>query len=351
VGSPLYVDHKKFLGSRALPKAQVLSVARMRSVFVLLASAVLQLSLSAAARAQSAPESFLSVTRDEGAESCPDTDSLSGHVQRLRGHEATGEPSAYHVSFTRRGGVFRAEIRLAGSSGVRVLRDRGATCASLEQATALTLALLLDSDSHELPTEKPEPEEPPVSRPPVRRPAEQNPPEPARRRTLTTMSLSFGGGGLFGVVQPAVPAALGELGIGIDRFHTSVGVLWMPTETLDFGPGRLDESLLSAVARTCIAAARSRELRFDLCSGIYAGLLKVRADGYTRNTSASKPWLAVPLELSLSTTSPPVGVEVGLSALLPLRRNDFAIDNLGVAYASWPVGLLLSMRAVANFGL
>ena len=320
----------------------------MRSVFVLLGSTLLALLLASAARAESAVDPFLSVTREEGAESCPDTDALSQHVERLRGHSATGEPSAYRVNFTWRAGVFRAEIRVGAGSGVRVLRDRGATCASLEQATALTLALLLDSDSHELPTEKPEPDQAPPPPPP--KPTEQKPPEPDRRGS-TTMSLSLGGGGLFGVVQPAAPAALGELGIGINRFHTSIGVLWMPMQTLDFGPGRLDETLLSALARTCLTTARSTELRVDVCSGIYAGLLKVRADGYTVNSSADKPWLAVPIELALSTTSEPVGVEVGLSALLPLRRNDFSIDNLGVAYTSWPVGVLLSMRAVANWGL
>ena len=132
------------------------------------------------------------------------------------------------------------------------------------------------------------------------------------------------GGGLFGVVEPAAPAALGELGIGTKRFHTSVGMLWLPEQSLDFGPGRLDETLLSAVARTCFTATRSAELRVDLCSGVYAGLIKVRADGYTQDDSASKPWLAVPLELALSTTSEPVGVEVGVSALLPLKRNDFS---------------------------
>jgi hypothetical protein len=322
----------------------------MRSVFVLLASTGLALLLTAAAQAQSAADSFLSVTREEGAESCPDTDALSAHVERLRGHPATGEPSAYRVSFTQRGGVFRAEIRVGAGSGVRVLRDRGATCASLEQATALTLALLLDSDSHELPTEKTEPDQPELVTPPETKPAQQKPAEPARRGS-TSMSLSLGGGGLFGVVQAAAPAALGELGIGVDRFHTSIGVLWLPEQSLDFGPGRLDETLLSAEARTCLTAARSTELRFDLCSGIYAGLLKVRANGYTLNSSADKPWLAVPFELALATTSQPVGVEVGVSALVPLRRNDFSIDNLGVAYSSWPVGLLLSMRAVANWGL
>jgi hypothetical protein len=103
------------------------------------------------------------------------------------------------------------------------------------------------------------------------------------------------------------------------------------------------------VARTCLAAVRKSNLRFDLCSGIYAGLLKVRAQGYTRNDSVDKAWLALPLELALSTTTRPASVELGVSALLPLRRNDFAIDNLGVAYGSWPLGLLLSMRAVGNW--
>ena len=100
------------------------------------------------------------------------------------------------------------------------------------------------------------------------------------------------------------------------------------------------------MARTCLTAARSAQVRFDVCSGIYAGLLKVQADRYTRNGSADKAWLAVPLGVALTTTSSPVGVEVDASALLPLRRNDFSIDNLGVAYESWPVGMLLSMRAV-----
>jgi hypothetical protein len=77
--------------------------------------------------------------------------------------------------------------------------------------------------------------------------------------------------------------------------------------------------------------------------------LKVEANGYTRNDQVDKAWLAVPLELSLLTTASPMGVELGASALLPLRRNDFAIDNLGVAYESWPVGLLVSMRAVGSW--
>lgn len=290
---------------------------------------------------------LVSVSREEGAESCPDADSLAAHVERLRGHQATSETSAYRVSFSRRGGVFRATIRLASGGGTRELRDRGPSCASLEQATALTLALLLDSDLHEVPSEQDEPKAIELS--PAREPemAPESPPfelqQPAARARLT---LSLGGAGVLGVVQPVVPAAVAELGIGTQRFRTSLGVLWMPTQTYELGPGNLHERLLSGVARTCLTAVSAEQARFDLCTGIYAGLLHVQASGYTRNDSADKAWLAVPLELALSTTSKPIGVEVGVSVLLPVRRNDFSIDNLGVAYASWPVGLMLSMRAI-----
>jgi hypothetical protein len=315
--------------------------------------------LSATAQAEPAPEapdhrdgeaaSFLSVARGEGAESCPDTDALRAHVQRLRGHPATGASSAYRVRFSYQAGVFRADIQVGEGSGARTLRDRRATCASLEQATALTLALLFDSDASELPSEKAEPELAPrlVS---AREPERGRTRRPrGGGRDAAHLAVSLGGGALIGVMQPAAPIVLGELGIGVNRFRTGLGLLRMPSQTHDFGPGELRQSLLSGVARTCLTALRGDDVRFDLCSGIYAGLLKVRAFGYTRNASAEKAWLAVPIGFSFATTSSPVGVEVAASALLPLRRDDFLIDHLGVAYESWPVGMLLSMGAAGTW--
>ena len=291
---------------------------------------------------------MLSVSREEGAESCPDAEALTLHVERVRGQQATGASSAYRVRFSYRGGVFRAAIQVGEGAGTRVLSDRGATCAALEQATAVTLALLLDSDSRE-PLETAPAEPPP---PPPEALFEPEPePEPEREPTARAVSLtlSLGGAGFAGVVQPIVPVAVGELGIGVQRFRTNIGVLWMPWRTLDFGPGVLDETLISGVARMCLSAWRGVALRVDLCSGIYAGLLEVQARGYTRNDVVEKTWLAVPLEVALATTTGPIGLEAGASALLPLRRNDFSIDNLGVAYESWPVGMLLSLRAVGTW--
>jgi hypothetical protein len=325
---------------------------RKRWLFALSASTGLALSLARYAHAQAPSdeiqtESFLSVTRDVGAESCPDADALAEHVRRVRGQQTTSATTTYHVTFAYKAGVFRASIRVGNAAGARVLRDRGGTCASLEQATALTLALLLDSDASALPEE--EAATTPKLEAPKPEPVEPAREEPPAKHTNVRLTLGAGGAALLGVLNPIAPAVLAEAGIGVARFRTNIGVLWVPEQTLELAPGAVNETLLSGVARMCLAPWQGQGLRFDVCSGVHAGLLKVHAAGYTRDGAASKAWLAVPLELALSTSAAPMGVELGVSALVPLRRNDFAIDNLGVAYESWPVGMLLSLRAMGSW--
>ena len=92
-------------------------------------------------------------------------------------------------------------------------------------------------------------------------------------------------------------------------------------------------------------------VRFDVCTGIYAGILNGEGIGYTENTSASTPWLAFPLELALRSVSPGFGWEAGAAALLSVRRHEFAIDGVGVAYDSPPVGAFFSLRAVGLWAL
>jgi hypothetical protein len=171
---------------------------------------------------------------------------------------------------------------------------------------------------------------------------------PAVRAEVATrqLTLAAGGAGVVGVLRPIAPAFLLDAGLRLMRMRASAGVLWAPAFARDFPPGSVRASLLSGFARACFASVLGSALRFDLCSGFYAGALHARAEGFTRNASATQPWLAVPVELSLASTPAPAGWELGASALLPLRRQDFSIDNLGVAYESWPVGLLISLRGV-----
>ncbi|XXX78037.1 hypothetical protein WMF30_04605 [Sorangium sp. So ce134] len=327
------------------------------------------------------------MTRGAGAESCPDAAHLIARVEQLRGRPETGASGAYAVSFTRGADGFRASIR--SGSGARELRDRGGGCAALEQATAVTLALLLDSDAREPSLQAPEVDAggeasgaagapapaagapapaaealAPVPGAPAPSPqasaaappARPEPPRasggeregeaPSPERGATRLTLAAGAIGLFGVVRPFAPALSAEVGVGGGRWRATVGALWLVPQTLRHGPGELRETLLGGAARACFAAAGSEALRFDVCSGIYAGRLQVAASGYTRNDAAEKAWLAVPLELSLARLSGPLGFDLGAAALLPLQRNDFSVDGVGVAYSSPPVGALVSLRGV-----
>ena len=289
---------------------------------------------------------FLRVTREAGAEACPDAQALLARVEEVRGHRTTGEIASYQVTFSERGGVFRASIQV-GAGSVRELLDRGASCESLEQATAVTLALLLDASEAE-------PQAPAPARPSVGVPsALPSPPPtaPERPRSRPWVTLDVGGGALLGVTRAAAPLLHAGVGIGVGRFRTTLGAFWMPTQALTLGPGQLDEQLRGGAARMCWSPWSSGALRLDLCSGIHAGIVKVTARGYTRDGEAEKPWLALPLELSLSTRAAPIGFEIGPTALLPLRRHDFSIDGLGVAYESWPVGALLSARLLGAWVL
>jgi hypothetical protein len=182
-----------------------------------------------------------------------------------------------------------------------------------------------------------------VDRPPVERAPQTS--------GSVTATLSLGGGALLGVLAPIAPAFAGEIGIGTRRFRTSIGALWVPAQTSEVGPGSVRQSLLSGVARTCLAPLRGSLLRLDVCSGIYAGILNGEGRGYTENERAATPWLALPFELTLASLSPGIGWELGATALVPLRRHEFSIDGVGTAYESLPVGVLVSVRAVGLWTL
>jgi len=293
--------------------------------------------------AQAQEEPTLSVTRDAGAEHCSDTSALLARLEKIRGRPEAGATTAYHVTFSRDRRGLSASIRTSQGTSFRVLRDRGPGCAALEQATAVTLALLLDSDSSETPEPVPAPQPEPVvvDRPPVV--------SPVRTSSAVTATLSLGGGGLTGVLAPIAPAFMGDVGIGVARFRTSIGALWVPAQTSELAPGSVRQSLLSGVARTCLAPVRGSYLRLDVCSGIYAGILNGQGRGYTRNESVATPWLALPFELTLASVSPGLGWELGATALVPLRRHQFSVDGVGVSYESLPVGSLLTLRIVGRW--
>ena len=288
-------------------------------------------------RAQEAPHLF--VDRGAGAEQCPDAEALTLRIEQIRGRSQRELASTYRVSFVRKEDGFTAIIS-TGPTGanVRTLENAGTTCTMLGNATALTLALLFDSDVRE----KKKRETPAVTAAPIT--ILPPPPPPPRYRIDATLALSALG--LVGVLRPASLGGAAEAGIAGRRWRMSLGAIWALPQSIDFGPGTVREELLSGVARTCFAPVRQGWLRIDVCSGAVVGLVTAEAVGFTSNERHTRPWVAVPVELAVGGWSSPVAWEIAAGALFALRRQDFSIEGLGIAYKSPPVGGMLSFRVI-----
>jgi hypothetical protein len=308
--------------------------------------------LSATARAQS--RELLSVERGPGAEDCPDAATLAARIASIRGRAAAESHATYEVGFSHTADTFTSVIH-GGANGEsqRVLEGRGASCVALAQATAVTLALLFDSEVDTTPSEPPKPEKP-APAPPAKEELPLADPiliDVREHGPRIDSTLSLGIAGLVGVLRPLSPALTGELGLQVGSWRMGLGVIWNPPQSVTLDPGLVRESLLGGTARTCLALARASGWRFDACTGLLAGAATAEAQGFTRNERRVRTWLAVPFELSLAQLSGPVGWEVSAAALGSLVHEDFSIDGLGPAYESPRVGGMLSLRAVGLLSL
>lgn len=287
----------------------------------------------------------LRVERGAGAEECADAAGLGERIVRIRGRTDTPKNANYAVSFARAADTFSASIR-SGPNGEsqRVLEGHGPTCAALSQATAVTLALLLDSEAENAP---PPPPDPPPPQPKVaRRPDEPQLVERPRSPPRLDGTLALGVAGLAFVLRPLSPAFVGEVGLRLERVRFGLGVLWNPTQSLALDPGRVHEALLSGTARSCVALSRTPSLQLDVCSGVLVGAVSAEAEGFTSNEQRRRTFLAIPLELSVADLSGSVGWEVSATALGSLIHRDFRVEGLGEAYHAPRVGALLTVRAV-----
>jgi hypothetical protein len=132
-------------------------------------------------------------------------------------------------------------------------------------------------------------------------------------------------------------------------FRASGGALFAWPSDTALGPGSVVQRLGGGLARFCVAPWERDTLRLDVCSGVAVGRVVGEAEGFTRNERHTRLWLAIPVEAALAGWSSPFGWEIAAAALLPIERPDFSIDGIGVAYASPPVGAMLTLRAIGIF--
>jgi len=317
------------------------------------------LALASRAAAQPVP---LSVSHASGTDDCPDAPALLARIERIRGLPLRPGQPAYHVAFTRNPDGLHAVITSQESPGERLLDDAASQCAALAQATAVSLALLFDADARARDAAPVAAVTPATE---VREPALAD--EEAEPRTARTAgaspsaavdshalgsnvlgSVAIGGGALLGVTRP-ITAALGlELGLDADRFGLRVGAHYALPLAVDFASGRVREALIAGSLEGCFAAWSSAAWRLESCAGGVLGALRAEAHGYAEDRRRTRLWTALALDVRIGLVPHPLGASTVLALLLPLRRQDFAIDGAGVAYASAPVGVLLAVRG--SFG-
>lgn len=287
----------------------------------------------------------LSVSRGPGTDDCPDAAGLLERIERIRKGPARAGQPGYTVELERDEAGIRARIVSAQGSASRELRDQAPDCAALAQAIAVTLALLFDADAeaHEETREAV-----PVEAAPVELAVAAVPDAGAERAALRS-SVALGAGALLGVTRPVAPALVLELGVGNALVRGNLGALYAVPLAYDFASGSVREGLIAGALNGCIAPWSTPGLRFEACAGGVLGALHASARGFDQSAPVTRLWSALTLDLRLGLFTAPLGAELVASLLVPLRRQDFAIDNLGETYASSPVALLLAARAIASW--
>jgi hypothetical protein len=281
------------------------------------------------------------VDRAPGSERCPDAEALGARVAQIRGRAAGDAAIGYRVAFARKDDGFLATIRSAtGAGSVRTLEHDGAHCGALGHAVALTLALLFDADVEAKVVEPPPPAAPAATAAPA---APRLPSSPPRARKW---SLSIGAAGLVGILRPVSPALFADTEVDFANVRLGAGGLFAFPQNLPLGPGAVRERLVGGFARGCLTTWRREFLQLDVCSGLSAGAVTAEAEGYTQNHRRTRIWIAVPVEAAFGHRASPIGWEVSIAGLVPLRRSDFTVDGVGEAYASPPLGAMLSVRVL-----
>lgn len=296
------------------------------------------------------PRTTLIVTRGAGAEGCPDADDFVRRIQAisptssLQTNPRLAADTWIYLELTHDLGRYGAFLQTRGKQqGSRTLSDISDNCASLSDAIAVTLALLLDpgdqkgATPHDIP--------PPPTPPPT-------PTSPrARERNEPSYAVTLGGGVSVGLLAEPAPWATGsaEMALG-QRIRLSLGAATALPQRAHYLEGYTELGLAWGYARACAVAARSQGgLELSLCLSPMVGVLSGRGQRY--DFSASKRWVWAALaggsQISGALAAPSFW---WLSSMIvtPLTRQGFSITVDGEAHDTFVVN---SIAATASMGM
>jgi hypothetical protein len=302
--------------------------------------------LAAPARAEPPAVFELSVTRAEGAGSCPSGNELERRVSARLGRVpfTSRAEQAIEATLSRRDDTWRAEIRLRDADGIirgeRQIDANGQDCEALAEAATLAIALTIDPDA---PLTAParasgvaESLTPPAAPattaaedcsatpcpvpPPCPEPRCAPPVAPPTIAAALRAALS---GGL--IPGPAPGVAL-STEAGLERIRGTLGVLFLP-ET-DASDPRFAFGLTTAALGAC-GFPLVTELEFGLCAELQLGAIHAVVRDLQPLDPGDQVWLALAGGPRLRLHGPgPVFFEAGGSAVVPLLDRSFDVEGL-----------------------
>ena len=296
-----------------------------------------------------APLSLVIVAEhSEAAADCADEAKLFAKVEKISQRPLEPErpdPDAVRVviRFDRSEDEYRADLEFQGPKpGERSLRDRSSHCEPLEDAVAVAIALLLDSE-----VERRERESREVARavPTITIIRSEVVP-----KQLATHSFHVAGdaGIQGGFDSRAVPRFALALGMSpSDKWLFELSAELIPPATNRFGAGEVSVSLVAGALRAC--RLWGNEWQWGPCAGIGIGRLHGSGHGFDESLSSSLLWTAFSGGLLVQRTFADrwqLGAQA--TAAVPLREQRFSVQNLGTAWncsAIWPsFGVRLGVR-------
>jgi len=294
----------------------------------------------------------LSWVRGPGAATCIDQPALEERIAARLGRAAFERDSARSVEayVAREAHAWHADIHVrdasTGREATRELASESESCAALEAAVALAIALVIDPD---MPASAP-PLKTPILLPTpvaVTRPAPQ--PEATAPARETTPSASFALRGT--LASGLLPGAAG----GIEATSSLAFGGWLvPSASAVFLPEHRTSDLRFGFGLTALglgACARSPERRTfapGICANLWAGALHAVVYELTPLRPGQRAWAAASLAPSLRMSlGSRLFIEIGAEAMVPLIRDSFQVDG-------WPEPVfqesLVATRAFAGIG-
>ncbi len=317
------------------------------------AALVVALVVGAPRRAEAEqPRASLVVTRAPGAEDCPDTAAVSARIRPLMRSEIVGatsdvQPDTWiQVELVRELAGYRAVISARGKrQGTRTIDDVSESCASIADALAITLVMLLD----------PEPARPamPPLQPPledVRLPPLPNPPPPPARvrEPFLRPGGEANGGAAIGVLHHAAPLLEGgpRLGLGSRAILAAGGGFVFPDRAPLGGRSvKLDLTYAYLRAGAWILESGATDLAFVV--GPLLGSLGGEGSGFDVPGTRHLLWGAATAGAELfASLAPPFAWSARLLVLVPLVNQGFSVVRAGEterAFRTPSLGGLLSV--------